>query len=170
LKSNSDNPNQFQRGGESQPNVQTVSQLTNAIKSRLADEFASVWVGGELSGMTKATSGHVYLTLKDASASLSGIIWRTTASAVKFDLKPGLEVVCQGYIDVYPQRGSYQLIIRQIQPVGVGELEPLAQHSRHHRTRQSPRPGLGRTDRAGHQRVRSLRRPSRYCCRHTGRW
>jgi len=105
------------------PPVVSVSQLTDAIKLNLGSKFSSVWVSGELSGVTEARSGHVYLTLKDKTASLNGIIWRSNAESLKFDLTTGLEVVCQGSIDVYPARGTYQLIIRKIQPQGVGELE-----------------------------------------------
>ena len=105
------------------PPAVSVSQLTEAIKLNLNSAFSSVWVGGELSGVTQARSGHVYLTLKDKSASLNGIIWRSNAENLKFDLTNGLDVVCQGSIDVYPARGTYQLIIRKIQPQGVGELE-----------------------------------------------
>ena len=103
--------------------VVSVSQLTESIKLNLNSTFSSVWVSGELSGVTHARSGHVYLTLKDQTASLNGIIWRSHADSLKFDLTTGLKVVCQGGIDVYPARGTYQLIIRKIQPQGVGELE-----------------------------------------------
>ena len=106
-----------------EPPVISVSELTDAIKSNLATAFSSVWVSGELSGVTQARSGHVYLTIKDKSASLNGIIWRGNAENLKFELTNGLEVVCHGHIDVYPARGTYQLIIRKIQPQGVGELE-----------------------------------------------
>ena len=101
----------------------SVSQLTQAIKYNLNDQFPSVWVGGEISGMTRPSSGHVYLTLKDERAQLNAIIWRSDAQRLKFELANGLEVVCRGGIDVYPQRGTYQLIIRQIQPKGIGALE-----------------------------------------------
>ena len=103
--------------------IVSVSQLTESIKLNLNSTFSSVWVSGELSGVTHARSGHVYLTLKDQTASLNGIIWRSHADSLKFDLTTGLKVVCQGGIDVYPARGTYQLIIRKIQPQGVGELE-----------------------------------------------
>lgn len=73
--------------------------------------------------MTRPSSGHIYLTLKDQHSQINGIIWRSDAERLKFDLTNGLEVVCRGGVDVYPQRGSYQLIIRQIQPKGVGALE-----------------------------------------------
>ena len=107
----------------SQPDVVTVSQLTQAIKYNLNNRFPSVWVGGEISGMTRPSSGHIYLTLKDQQAQLNAIIWRSDAERLKFELGNGLEVVCRGGVDVYPQRGTYQLIIRQIQPKGIGALE-----------------------------------------------
>ena len=103
--------------------VQSVSELTQSIKLRLNDEFKSVLVSGEISGMTKAGSGHIYLTLKDEKSSINGIIWRSDAAKLKFDLKNGLAVECRGGIDVYAQRGTYQIIIRGIRPQGIGALE-----------------------------------------------
>ena len=73
--------------------------------------------------MTQPRSGHIYLTLKDQHAQLNGIIWRSDAERLKFDLKNGMEVICRGGVDVYPLRGTYQLIIRQIQPKGIGAHE-----------------------------------------------
>ena len=105
------------------PNVVTVSQLTQSIKHKLNTELYSVWVGGEISGMTRPSSGHIYMTLKDKTSQINAIIWRSDAENLKFDLSNGLEVVCRGGVDVYPQRGSYQLIIRQIQPKGIGALD-----------------------------------------------
>jgi exodeoxyribonuclease VII large subunit len=82
-----------------------------------------VWVSGELSDVARPQSGHVYLTLKDEGAQIRGVIWRTAAARVQFDLEDGQEVVCQGVIDVYPPRGVYQLIIRRVEPLGVGALQ-----------------------------------------------
>ena len=73
--------------------------------------------------MTKARSGHIYLTLKDEKSSINGIIWRSDAAKLKFDLTNGLAVECRGGIDVYAQRGTYQIIIRGIRPQGIGTLE-----------------------------------------------
>ncbi len=101
----------------------TVSELTREIKELLEASYPSVWVSGEISNCRPARSGHVYLTLKDDQAQLSAVIWRNTASRLPFDLVDGLEVVAQGSVDVYPPRGSYQLIIRQVTPRGVGPLE-----------------------------------------------
>jgi exodeoxyribonuclease VII large subunit len=103
--------------------VLTVSELTEKIKGTLEGLFPSVWVSGEISNFSRPSSGHCYLTLKDDGAQIRGVVWRTAASRVRFDLHDGLEVVCQGYLDVYAPRGSYQLVIQQIEPKGLGALE-----------------------------------------------
>ena len=58
----------------------SVSEVTARIKEQLEGRFADVWVTGEISNLTRASSGHVYLSLKDDSALLRGVIWRTTVS------------------------------------------------------------------------------------------
>ena len=60
------------------------------------------------------------MTLKDQNAQLRAVIWRSTAARIPFRLEDGLEVVCRGAVDVYAARGSYQLVIQQIQPKGFG--------------------------------------------------
>jgi len=101
----------------------TVSQLTEQIKSTLGTKFSGVSVRGEISDLTRASSGHCYFSLKEDNAKLSAVIWRTTAQRLKFKLEEGVEVICRGGIDVYPPRGSYQLTVNQIVPVGVGPLQ-----------------------------------------------
>ncbi|MCX6573677.1 MAG: exodeoxyribonuclease VII large subunit, partial [Candidatus Aminicenantes bacterium] len=89
----------------------------------LETAFPQVWVEGEVSNARKYPSGHIYLTLKDAGASLSAVIWRGDAARLKFDLKDGQQLVCRGKIDVYAPRGAYQLIIDRVEPKGVGALQ-----------------------------------------------
>ena len=101
----------------------TVSVLTDAIRYSLNEVFKTVWVEGEVSGLTTPQSGHLYFNLKDESAQLNCIVWRTAAGRLPFKIKNGQKLICGGSIDVYPQRGSYQLIIQQVQPVGIGALE-----------------------------------------------
>ena len=103
--------------------VLSVTQLTDRLKGVVQQHFDHVWVGGEISNFSRPQSGHCYLTLKDDNAQLRAVIWRGTASRLKFDVHDGLEVVCRGRLDVYPPRGSYQLVIEEIQPQGVGALE-----------------------------------------------
>ena len=104
-------------------NILSVTRLSQEIKYKLNQNFQSVWVAGEISSLTRPSSGHIYLTLKDKNAQINGIIWRSEAEFLKFEPTNGLKVICRGSVDAYPQRGSYQLIIRQIQPQGMGELE-----------------------------------------------
>jgi exodeoxyribonuclease VII large subunit len=101
----------------------TVSQLTAQIKNALEGEFPSVWVVGEISNYSRPQSGHSYFTLKDDQAQVRAVMWRSAAARLKFDLVDGLDVVCHGHIDVYAPRGSYQLVIDELQPKGVGALE-----------------------------------------------
>ena len=103
--------------------VLSVSQFTTQLKGVVESEFSQVWVAGEISNFSRPQSGHCYFTLKDDSAQLRAVIWRGTASRLKFELADGLEVVCRGHVDVYPPRGSYQLVVEQLTPQGVGALE-----------------------------------------------
>lgn len=101
----------------------TVAQLTAQIKNSLEGEFPNVWVVGEISNYSRPQSGHSYFTLKDDQAQIRAVMWRSAAAKLKFELADGLDVICHGHIDVYAPRGSYQLVVDQLQPKGVGALE-----------------------------------------------
>jgi exodeoxyribonuclease VII large subunit len=101
----------------------TVSQLTAQIKNLVEDGFPSVWVSGEISNFSRPQSGHSYFTLKDEQAQIRAVMWRGTTSKLKLNLADGLDVICHGHLDVYAPRGSYQLVVDQLQPKGVGALE-----------------------------------------------
>jgi exodeoxyribonuclease VII large subunit len=101
----------------------TVAQLTAQIKNTLEGAFTSVWVVGEISNFSRPQSGHSYFTLKDDQAQIRAVMWRSAAGKLKFDVADGLDVVCHGHIDVYAPRGSYQLVVDDLQPKGVGALE-----------------------------------------------
>lgn len=105
-----------------QRQVLSVSELSQLVKATLERAFPALWVAGEASDVSKPRSGHIYFTLKDANAQIRAVIWRSTAARLKFDLEDGTEVVCGGSIDVYPPRGAYQLIVREVEPRGVGAL------------------------------------------------
>jgi exodeoxyribonuclease VII large subunit len=105
------------------PSVQTVSELTGKIKDLLEGHLPDVWVQGEVSNCLKANSGHIYFTLKDEGAQLAAVIWRGTASRLRFELHDGLQVIVNGGIEIYAPRGAYQVIARQVVPQGVGALE-----------------------------------------------
>lgn len=105
------------------PPVLSVSQLTRQIKGTLEANFDSLWVAGEISDLARPRSGHVYFTLKDGQAQIRAIIWRSTAARLPFQLADGQEIICQGNLDVYEARGSYQFIIRRAEPQGIGALQ-----------------------------------------------
>ena len=103
--------------------VLSVSELNTAIRSTLQGQFGRVWVSGEISDLSRPQSGHIYMSLKDGESQIRAVAWRSVASRLQFDLDDGLEVVCEGYVDVYPPRGSYQLTVRKIRPLGLGALQ-----------------------------------------------
>jgi exodeoxyribonuclease VII large subunit len=105
------------------PRILTVAQVTRQIKDAIEADFPLVWVLGEISNCQKAGSGHIYLTLKDDTAQLRAVIWRGTAARLRFDIHDGLEVVAAGPVEVYEARGTYQLIVEQLLPQGIGALE-----------------------------------------------
>jgi exodeoxyribonuclease VII large subunit len=101
----------------------SVWELTSQIKDLLEAAFPVVWVAGEISNFTRPQSGHCYLTLKDDRAQLRAVIWRGAAARIRFDMHDGLEVLCRGHLDLYAARGTYQLVIDEIVPRGMGALE-----------------------------------------------
>ncbi len=103
--------------------VWTVSELTGRVRAVFEDEFASVGVIGEVSNLSRARSGHVYFSLKDESAQLRAVLWKGAAQRLVFDLENGLAVRAWGAVEVYAPRGEYQLIVRKIEPEGIGALE-----------------------------------------------
>ncbi|MGH7742357.1 MAG: exodeoxyribonuclease VII large subunit [Candidatus Eiseniibacteriota bacterium] len=103
--------------------VLSVSEITRRIAGALEAEFSAVWVRGELSGLKRADSGHLYFTLKEGrDAALSCVMWRASAARLPFDPRDGIEVEAFGGVEVYAPRGQYQLIIRELRPAGRGAL------------------------------------------------
>jgi exodeoxyribonuclease VII large subunit len=101
----------------------TVTDITRQIKSSLEQRFTRVWVQGEISNFKRHTSGHLYFTLKDEGAQLSAAMWRSRASGLLFQPADGMKVIARGGITVYPPRGSYQIDVDQLTPLGIGELQ-----------------------------------------------
>ena len=97
--------------------------MTARVKDMLESRFADVWVAGEVSNLTRASSGHVYLSLKDDGALLRGVVWRSTAASLAIEPADGMAVVCHGRIEVYAPRGTYQLTIDRLHALGTGTLE-----------------------------------------------
>jgi exodeoxyribonuclease VII large subunit len=101
----------------------TVSEISRGIRTSLEHKFSNIGVLGEISNVRKPSSGHIYLTLKDKNSQLQAVVFRNSASRIKFELKDGMKVISFGSITVYEPRGQYQLIINKIEPKGIGALQ-----------------------------------------------
>jgi exodeoxyribonuclease VII large subunit len=102
----------------------TVSKLTFYIRKLLEEDevLQDVWVQGEISNLSRPASGHVYFTLKDSSAALRCVMWKTSAVRLGIPLQDGKAVEVHGKIGVYEVSGQYQLYADQIRPMGEGAL------------------------------------------------
>ena len=98
----------------------SVSDASALLKGVVETAFPRIKIRGELSQITRATSGHMYMTIKDAGAAISVIIWRGTP--VPFKLEDGLEVIITGRFTTYPARSNYQVVASEIEMAGVGAI------------------------------------------------
>ena len=101
----------------------SVSELTSRLRTVLEGTFARVTVEGEISNCRRWSSGHIYFTLKDASAQLRAVVFRTTARQLACTPEDGLHVVARGRISVYDVKGEYQLICDAVELHGLGALQ-----------------------------------------------
>ena len=110
----------------SEKSVYGVSELTSAIRAVIEPGFRDVWVEGELSNFKRAASGHYYFSLKDEFSSLSAAYFcRGKTNPILKTLEDGVKVLCRGKVTLYPPRGSYQLVVEKIEPIGAGALQLL---------------------------------------------
>ena len=100
----------------------TVTRLNREVRSCLEGALGNVWVQGEISNLRRQPSGHQYFSLKDETAQVSCVLFRSAGAAAPA-LRDGLKVELFGEISVYEQRGQYQIVVRRVQPRGAGELE-----------------------------------------------
>ena len=98
----------------------SVSDASQLLKKVVETAFPEIRIRGELSQITHASSGHLYMTIKDAGAAINAIIWRGTP--VNFKLEEGAEVIVTGHFTTYPARSNYQIIISSIEMAGVGAI------------------------------------------------
>lgn len=98
----------------------SVSDASALLKNVVETAFPEIRIRGELSQITHATSGHLYMTIKDTNAAINAIIWRGTP--VNFKLEEGTEVIITGRFTTYPARSNYQIIISSIEMAGVGAI------------------------------------------------
>jgi exodeoxyribonuclease VII large subunit len=108
---------------ESERIILSVGQLVGGLKALLEDQVGRVFVAGEISNLHMARSGHVYFTLKDEVGQLRAALFRGNANRLRFELEEGLEVVAEAEVSIYAARGDLQLIVRSLEPRGVGALQ-----------------------------------------------
>ncbi|MBI2218244.1 MAG: exodeoxyribonuclease VII large subunit [Candidatus Rokubacteria bacterium] len=107
----------------SQRRVLTVSELSQQLREALEQRFPAVWVEGEISNFKVYGSGHAYFTLKDAQAQVRAVLFRNRTRRIRFEPRDGQHVLAFGAIEVYAQRGEYQLVVELLEPRGLGALQ-----------------------------------------------
>ena len=105
------------------PVTLTVSQLTAQVRGVIEGKFPFVWVAGEVSNFTRASSGHWYFTLKDANSQIKTVAFRGINLRLRFDLQNGMEIIARGRLTVYDPRGEYQFLVEEMHQKGVGAAE-----------------------------------------------
>ena len=109
----------------------SVSELSGALKRTIEDQFGHVRLRGEISNYRGPhSSGHAYFCLKDANARIDAVVWKGTFSRLKTRPQEGLEVIATGKITTFPGKSSYQIVIEQMEPAGVGALMALLEERR----------------------------------------
>jgi exodeoxyribonuclease VII large subunit len=107
---------------QTQRQIFSVSELTRDVRFLLEENFSDVWVEGEITNFKWHGSGHMYFSLKDQTAQIQCVMFRSDNGRLGFEMKEGLSVVCFGRVSVYPPRGQYQLYVEKVEPKGVGAL------------------------------------------------
>jgi len=102
--------------------VVSVSWLNRAAREALEGSFPLMWIGGEVSTLTRAASGHVYFTLKDEDAQVRCTMWRNRAQLLPFRLEHGMRVEVRALVTLFEPRGDYQLSVEAVRQAGIGNL------------------------------------------------
>src|SRR5215469_6095979 len=103
--------------------VFSVGELTEQIRRLLEKQIGQIWVSGEITNFRAQSSGHVYFTLKDASAQIACVLFRGETVPHRELISDGQKILLQGDLSVYEPRGQYQLIVRAVELQGVGALQ-----------------------------------------------
>jgi exodeoxyribonuclease VII large subunit len=103
--------------------VYSVSELTAEVARCLEQRFFQVWVEGEISNARPASSGHLYLTLKDDTAQIKAVMFRGSLRLLRFRPADGQHVVARGQLEVYEARGEMQVVVQHLEPKGLGALQ-----------------------------------------------
>src|SRR6478735_12721394 len=102
--------------------VLTPSQLNTLARDLLEGAFPLVWVEGELSGVSRPSSGHLYFSLKDERAQVRCAMFKPKSSWLKFVPREGVHVLARGRLTLYEARGEYQMVLDHMEEAGEGAL------------------------------------------------
>ncbi len=114
---------QEDQGGKPGAKVYSVAEITHQIKFLLEESFPILLVQGEISNLNMHSSGHIYFTLKDEQAQMRCVVWRSQAENLRFAPEEGMKILVRGRLALYERGGYYQIVVQQIQPQGLGELQ-----------------------------------------------
>ncbi len=106
-----------------QSKIWKISEVNSVIKEVLEGALSSFWIEAEIGTMTVHRSGHVYMVLKDDMSQIKAVIWKGARLVETLKLATGSKVEAFGAISVYEPRGEYQFTIREVRPVGLGDLQ-----------------------------------------------
>lgn len=110
-------------GASPEREIYTVSRLNREVRGLLESGYSAVWIEGELSNLARPASGHIYFSLKDASAQLRCAMFRGNNRRLNFRPADGDAVVCRGRLSLYEARGEYQLVVDYMEAAGEGRLQ-----------------------------------------------
>jgi exodeoxyribonuclease VII large subunit len=102
--------------------VLSVSELLRSVRDTLERRFPLLWVRGELSNLTRASSGHCYFTLKDGNAQVDCVMFRSRLAALDWEPRDGLQVEARALVTLYEPRGRFQLTVEGLRQAGAGPL------------------------------------------------
>lgn len=107
------------------PEVRAVWQVTRYLRERVDGDphLRDLWIGGEVSNLTIASSGHIYFTLKDNSGALNCVFFRNQNAPHRKHMQAGVSLVAHGAVTFYAERGNLQFMVDFVQPAGVGALQ-----------------------------------------------
>lgn len=105
------------------PHIYTVSEITREIKSLMENGFSNIWIEGEISNISRPSSGHIYFSLKDNQSQIKIVLFRSYLNTIRFKLEDGLHIVLFGSVSLYEKRGEYQILATYLEPKGVGAMQ-----------------------------------------------
>ena len=103
--------------------VYGVAELNRKVKGLLENQLGAVWVEGQITGLRRQSSGHIYFGIKDEKGQLGCALFRGTDAENRSLIEDGTQVLLQGDVTLFEARGQYQLIVRKVEPLGQGALQ-----------------------------------------------